>query len=83
VNAYYSGSGTQSPAREIIECDLMEAFNWLPQDIDKIPYKKLQKLFLVRSEKQAAIQTKIAVEQVKADNAPSKARGQTKRYRTL
>ncbi len=83
MNAYYAGSSTQSPAREIIECDLMEAFNWLPQDIDKIPYKKLQKIFLVRREKNAAVQTKIALEKVKAENAPVKGRGQTKRYRTL
>ena len=84
MNAYYSGSGSQSPAREIIECDLMETFNWLPQDIDKIPYIKLQKIFLVRREKQAAIQTKIAVEKAKAENAPvTKGRGQAKRYRRL
>jgi len=74
----------QSPAREIIECDLMETFNWLPQDIEKIPYKKLQKIFLVRREKQVAIETKRAIEQVKSENNPvTNARGQSKRYRRL
>lgn len=61
----------------------MEAFNWLPQDIAKIPYRQLQKLFLVKREKDAAIETKRAVEQVKAENSPTSSRGQTKRYRTL
>lgn len=83
MNAYYRGSLTQSPAREIIECDLMEAFNWLPQDIAKIPYKSLQMMFLIRREKQAAIETKAAVERVKAENSPSSSSGQGKRYRTL
>jgi len=47
---YFFGSGTTEPAisREIMENDLMETFHWLPQDIAKIPYKKLQKIMLIR-----------------------------------
>jgi len=84
VNAYYNGSGNQSPARDIIEYNLIELYHWLPQDIAKIPYHKLQKLFLVRQEKQAAIETKAAIARVKAENVPNTTgTGSKKRYRTL
>jgi len=84
VHAYYGGSSSQSPAREIIESDLIEAFHWLPQDIDNIPYKKLQTIFLVRREKQAAIETKRAVDQILSEHKhTTKGSGQTKRYREV
>ena len=83
MHAYYSSAGRQAPAREIIEQNLIELYHWLPQDIDKIPYHKLQKLFLVRQEKNAAVEIKASVAQVQAANAPrTKGKGQ-KRYRTL
>jgi len=84
VHGYYGGTSSQAPAREVIESDLIEAFHWLPQDIDNIPYKKLQTMFLVRREKQAAIETKRAVDQIRAEHSQTtKGRGQTKRYREL
>ena len=67
-----------SPAREIIETELIEEFHWLPSDIDKIPYKKLQKLFIIRREKGAAQQTKVNVK-----NSHSSRSGQRKRYREI
>lgn len=49
-----NGMSSTSISKEIIENDLIEEHHWLPQDIEKIPYKKLQLLFLIKREKQAA-----------------------------
>jgi hypothetical protein len=41
-----------------LENDLIEEFHWLPQDIAKIPYKKLQEFFLIRKTKAYARQSR-------------------------
>tara|TARA_R110000824_G_scaffold148242_3_gene317903 strand:+ start:77912 stop:78163 length:252 start_codon:yes stop_codon:yes gene_type:complete len=56
------GSGDPAVNRLIIENDLIEAFNWLPQDIEKIPYKKLQELFIVKEAKEDARNAKKEIE---------------------
>lgn len=53
-----NGRSASAVSKAIIENDLIEEFHWLPQDIDKIPYKKLQMFFLIRREKNAARQSK-------------------------
>ena len=66
---YFFGSGTTEPAisREIMENDLMETFHWLPQDIAKIPYKKLQKIMLIRKHKNESIHAKAQMEKTKKE----------------
>lgn len=43
----------------------MEKYHWLPQDINKIPYKKLQKLLLINKQKNIDKQSKINIEKTK------------------
>jgi hypothetical protein len=37
--------------KDILELFLMEEFHWTPMEIAKIPYKTIQKIFLIRSQK--------------------------------
>lgn len=72
--AYIMGKGrsTSAVTRTIIENDLIEDYHWLPQDIAKIPYRKLQEFFLIRREKHNARNAKVAVEEFKDKmNAPA------------
>jgi len=69
------GKGKRSSAitKSIIENDLIEDYHWLPQDIAKIPYRKLQEFFLIRREKTNARNAKAAVSEFKEKmNAPAK-----------
>jgi len=75
------GKGKRSSAitRAVIENDLIEEYHWLPQDIAKIPYRKLQEFFIIRREKANARNAKVAVSNFKKEvnaNAQSSQRGQ-------
>ena len=56
VNKYYlstiAGSGQVATPPEIVELSLMEKFNWTPNVIDEIPYKKIQELFLIMNQRE-------------------------------
>lgn len=67
MHLYFFGSGANAPAviRDIIENELMEEYHWLPQEIAKIPYKKLQKLFLIKKQKSAETQAKANINKFK------------------
>jgi len=56
VNKYYlsaiAGTGQVSTPPEIVELSLMEKFNWTPNDIEEIPYKKIQELFLILNQRE-------------------------------
>jgi len=61
----------------------MESYHWLPSEIAQIPYKKLQKLFIIRRGKSAATQSRIQTNQVR-QNQHTSGRGQFKRsYREV
>lgn len=79
VHAYYMGSKTSVPAKEIIEWDLMESLNCSPIELDKIPYKRLQKLMLVRNQKGNTAHTKAEIEKFKSQQHTT-GRGQSKRF---
>ena len=55
---YFRGKGSCTPAvkRSIIESELIEAYHWLPQDIKKIPYRDLQKFYIIRRQKNQTIE---------------------------
>jgi len=63
VNKYYlsqvAGSGQVQSPPEIVELSLMEKFNWTPSEIDKIPYKKIQELFLVLNQREISSENAI------------------------
>ena len=42
-------SGPATP--EMTELHLMEEYHWTPKQISEIPYKKIQKLFLMKNQK--------------------------------
>jgi hypothetical protein len=58
VNKYYlsavAGTGAVDPPFEVIELSLIEKFGWTPEDINKMPYKKLQELFLVLNQREVS-----------------------------
>jgi len=75
IHARVMGKGRSSSviSRAITENDLIEEFHWLPQDIAKIPYRQLQMFFIVRREKVAARNAKVAVDALKRQQEnPSK-----------
>ena len=78
---YFFGSGATVPAmsRKILESDLIEKHHWLPQDIAKIPYKKLQEHLLIQ--KQKMINLDVKTKTSKANFQPAK--GQRKFIREI
>ena len=69
VHLYYTGGKTSvSATRKIIEVELMEEFHWTYDEIQKTPYKRLQELFLIRSQKQGAIETQRNIEEFKREH---------------
>lgn len=74
--------GGYEPAinRAIIENDLIEEYHWLPQDIAKIPYRDLQRYFIIRAAKIEARSSKRQVDAFQKEHQqPMNSRGQTKR----
>jgi hypothetical protein len=71
VHLHFFGGGSTVPAisRKIKESQLIEEYHWLPQDIAKIPYKKLQELELIRSIKNKGIQQRQAIAKAKQQNS--------------
>lgn len=67
INSYIMSNGRSSSgaSEAITESDLIEQFNWLPQDIARIPYKNLQMLYLVMNEKRRARSSKVEVDALK------------------
>ena len=55
TNKYYmsqnSGGGRVQAPLEVVELSLMEKFSWTPQEIDEIPYKKIQEMFLILNQR--------------------------------
>ena len=56
INKYYlstiAGAGQVATPPEVVELSLMEKFNWTPNVIDEIPYKKIQELFLILNQRE-------------------------------
>ena len=55
-------------SRALIENDLMDEYHWLPQDIAKIPYKKLVEMLIIKREKVNARENRRAIDNFKAEN---------------
>jgi len=66
-------------SRKIVETELIEEYHWLPQDIAKIPYKRLQEHFLIKRQKNANAAQKMQVQKFKA-NAQSVGSGQRRTF---
>ena len=70
--SYYRGGRNTSAPPEVLEMFLMDEYHWTPNEISKIPYKKIQKLFLVRNQKAEVESVKSNLQKIKSEN---KARG--------
>jgi len=57
-----------SVTRDVTETMLMEEFHWLPKEIAEIPYITLQKLFIIRKQRQDVMESKKQVEQFKSQH---------------
>ena len=55
-------------SRALIESDLIDEYHWLPQDIAKIPYKKLIEMLIIKREKANARETQRALNNYKVEN---------------
>ena len=64
---YYYGSGANDPAisKKIVEFELVEQYHWTYNQIQEIPYKKLQELFIIKRQKNEVAQTKINIQKAK------------------
>ena len=58
--------------RDLIEIELMERYNWLPQDIAKIPYKRLQRYYIIKRQMAHAEEVKANVAAVTNGNSVNK-----------
>jgi hypothetical protein len=70
------GSCTPAVKRAIMEADLIDAYHWLPQDIKNIPYNDLQKLYIIKRQKNMTLEEKqiLAMENNKL-NSKNKTKG--------
>jgi hypothetical protein len=66
-NFVMNGRGNSSIARAIMENELIEDHHWLPQDIEKIPYKSLMKYYLIRRTRSEAKESKLVVDKFKRE----------------
>lgn len=79
VHLYYmGGKANASATRKIVEVALMEEFHWTYSEIQSIPYKRLQELFVIKAQKMAALETKRNIEQFKKEHSTSSS-GHSKR----
>lgn len=74
--------GASAISRDIIENDLINTHHWLPQDIAKIPYKNLQKMFLINKHRNEMKMHKDSIDEFKRQTK-STGRGSGKRYRNV
>jgi hypothetical protein len=65
-----NGHGGSAINNDLTEIFLMEKFHWLPQDIAKIPYKKIQKYFTIEKWKDAGISDKKSTQEMIKQLAP-------------
>lgn len=80
VHLYYNGGKANAPAmRKITEVSLMEEFHWLPHEIARIPYKKIQEILIIKNQKNSSSQTKLELSKIKNQNS-SMGRGQSRRF---
>ena len=55
---FYSSDQPNVSAREVVEFELVEQYHWLPHEIAKIPYKLLQRMFIIKRQKNTSMQIK-------------------------
>lgn len=75
VHLYYMGSSKSVPAelsKHFVEKDLMEKYQWTPQQINSISYIWLQKYYLLERAMRESIKTKQEYEEFKKEHNPSK-----------
>ena len=67
---YYSNSKATSPAdaRKITEFELMEQYHWLPDQIAKIPYRKMQELLIIKKQKNETLETQANIAKFKSEH---------------
>ena len=67
VNSYImsNGKSASNMSEAILESDLIEQYNWLPQDIARIPYRNLQMLNLIANVKHSSRASKREVDALK------------------
>jgi hypothetical protein len=73
IHSYYfsqvMGGKSMAAPREIIELGLMEKFNWTPDQIDKIHFGRMQRLFAAMEQKDVSLHD---AELTKQHNTPKK-----------
>lgn len=67
--------------KDLVEIDLVKTYHWPPQVIAEIPYKWLQKYYLIEKMRREVVDTKAELQRYKQQSTSS-GRGQTKtKYR--
>lgn len=80
-HAYYNGGGTSDAAtiRLLTEIQLAEDFGWTHKEIGETPYKFIQKLLLIKKQKNVVQQNRVAIDNFKKQNV-STGSGQMRRF---
>ena len=68
---------------EMTELFLIEEYHWTPKQIAEIPYKKIQKLFLIKKQKNEAENVNRTMSQLKSQQNSMARGGGFKGYREL
>ena len=60
VKSSTKGQKSSAP-QELVEISLFEKFHWTPEDVDRIPMKRLQKIFVVMNQRDASSEEAMAM----------------------
>jgi len=78
---HYAGPGSKVPAltRAIIETELIDAYHWTFEEIDQIPYRRLQQHFMIKKQREEVNQHRASVQKFKSEQT-TRSSGQSKRF---
>ena len=82
VHSSFRGISNAPATPEMTELFLIEEYHWTPKQIAEIPYKKIQKLFLIKAQKHEAENVNRTMSQLKAQQG-SMGKGGRVGYREL
>lgn len=84
MQSYYMNPRSNASAeinQDLIEKHFMEEYHWTPMQIAALPYKWVQRYFIIDKYKSVAIDTKRQVDEFKRQNSgASSSKGQMRRH---
>lgn len=76
-------TGSAEIQKDLIEMTLCEKFGWLPEQIARLPYRWIQKFFIIENAKNAGLDMKSQIEKFKDEQKQNSRPGTRKFYREI